>query len=458
MFGGNNSFMSFGTAKEWVDTFSFDDALGAHAMLRNALQRVKEHQFGKEKNKRIGEGARDAWDQCMGVGDPDSDVACAVRSVMPLSFVPLLRMRSGIPAAYFVVHLIDTFASALQHGQDIDDDMVLRRVIQRAFDEFDKRRKTADKLKEGFGFDDSDSWAQMRKMNELEERSGYVTPLMQQIADLAGRMYKAFQYNAIPSKCPDPQEVEGVEVGGDLSRMLDDDAAAMGVDPEVLAAVAEERANQYQMSGESIKSRGPLVIVIDESGSMHGNREVWAKACAVALTRVALQEGRAVRCVHFATGTHTHDVNPGNADDMRLVAESHLSGGTDIDVALQVAIRQVGNLAKDDKVGADIVFITDGLDRYSEKHFKTMVREGIQLWTVAIDIDIKAVAEQSRQYRGSYAASGWLYTYARAYVHVDDTMLNNGGKAIEAALQLRDSALDNATREREAQEAEGRME
>lgn len=435
---------------QWQNLLTFDEALQRHGMLREAADRIikvaDKGSIGRDDAKIIVAHAQDAWNEALGGGDPDSSMAGALRGVVPLDFVPLMRMRSGIPAAYLIVRLIDALITHAQSRHDLEDDFVLRKAAKEAFNRFEYHRKNAAQLEEGFGFDRSDAWAQMRK---VEDRSGQVTATMQQIAQLAGRMFKAFQYQPIPSKTQDPQEIDGVEQGGDVERMLDDEAASMGIDPEVVVRVSEERAHQYQMSGENMKNRGPLVIAIDESGSMHGHREVWAKACAVALARVALSEGRVVRVVHYSMATDVHDVRPKNADDMRLVAESHMSGGTDIETAMSVSVEQVGKLEKDDKQGADIVFVTDGICAYSEAPFKRMARGGIQLWTVAIDVDIKAVAEASRHNRGAMGASGWLYEYARAYVHLDkDTIKIAGDAAINAAVQLKTAALDNDSRQR----------
>lgn len=426
------------------DVLSFDEAVFRHGMLRESIEKLLQLP-DKNKAKQIAGYLQDAWNECIGAGSPDSAIASALRGAVPLSFIPLLRMRSGIPAAYLIVRLNDVLIDAVANGVDIDDDMELRRLVVIAFKAFDEKRKEADVMEEGFGFDRTDAWAQMR---QVEDREGEVTHLMKQVANLAGRMYKSFEYNSVPSKCKDPQEVEGIETGGEIDRMLDDEKASIGVDPDVAVRVSEDRANQFRMAGESTKSRGPLVVVVDESGSMHDHREIWAKACSVALIRVALQEGRAVRMVHFSTVTDVHDVRPNEPSDMLLVAESHCGGGTNINVAMEVALEQVGDLEKDGKEGADIVFITDGLDNYSKSHFDQMVRMGVQLWTVAIDVDIKAVSEQQKLNRGSTGSSGWLYDYARAYVHISDsTIRGNGVGAINAALQLREAALDNITRE-----------
>ena len=434
------------------NVLTFDEAVEQHSMLREAcgkiVERAKTAVCTPEVAKLMVDYSVDSWNEMMGAGDPDSAMASAIRSVIPLDYIPLLSMRSGIPAAYMIVHLIEYMLIAEQAKEDLEDSRILRQVVTSAFAKFEERRQNADNLAEGFGCDQSVAWANLRK---VEDRSGQMTPVMTKIAKLAGRMYKAFDYSAVQSASSDPHEVSGVETGGTFERMLDDEAASIGVDPEAMVRVSEDRAYQYKMQGESTKNRGPLVVAVDESGSMHEHREVWSKACAVALARVAHAEGRAVRAVHFSVVTDAHDVRPGNVDDMRLLAESHVSGGTNIGVAVEVALKQVGDLKKNNLEGADIVFITDGEGYYSKEPFERMVKDGVQLWTVAIDVDIKAVAERSRSSRGMSGVSGWLYDYATAYVHLDrKTIIGAGDSAIKAAVKLKTAALGNVQRVQDA--------
>lgn len=440
---------SFRQAKTFTNVLTFDEAMQRHGMVRDVVTRIVTVKSSPDKAavhraqaKQMLAHLQDAWNECMGCGDPDSDMASAVRVTIPLDYVPLMLMRSGIPAAYFVVKLAEHLQRAATDGEDLSDDMVLRQCASRAFDEFEWKRQNAATLEEGFGCDRSAAWAQLRQVDDQSSNPN-VKRLMMQVAELAGRMFKAFQYQPVPNRTNEPQEVDGVETGGELERMLDDEAASMGIDPEVAVRVSDDRAYQYQMSGESTKCRGPLVLAIDESGSMHEQRAVWAKACSVALARIALAEGRAVRVVHFSTATDVHDVKPNDPQDMLLLSQSHCSGGTDIDTAMRVALDQVGNLEKNGHEGADIVFITDGLDNYSEEPFKQMAKQGVQLWTVAIDVDLEQVAKEWDRTNGSgYVSSPWLYKYARAYVHVDDHMINNGG-AMNSAVKLRQAAFDN---------------
>jgi uncharacterized protein with von Willebrand factor type A (vWA) domain len=228
-----------------------------------------------------------------------------------------------------------------------------------------------------------------------------------------------------------------------LSRILDDEAASVGIDPEAIVRISEDRAQQYQMTSVQHVARGPLVIALDESGSMEGIRNEWAKGCAIALTRLALSEGRAVRVIHFSTACDTRDIRPGEPDDLRILAESAVDGGTDIGKATWVAVRQCGNFEAEGKSGADIVFITEGIDNYGKEPFEEMKKRGIRLWTVAIEQDLEAKANASKASRG-VSGSAWLYTYASAYVHLSDTMLySKQGSSIHAAVKLRDAALDN---------------
>lgn len=445
----------FGVNTNFKNLLSFEEAVDRHKMVLEAVQSITAttkharqpsnyiQTLDNKAQKLIVDYAQDTWNECMGAGDPDSVIAGAVRIVMPLDYVPLLRMRSGIPAAYFLVQLIEIVIDTAKMVNDITNDQVLNKCVRDAFDKFEHIRINAQSMQEGFGFDRSAAWVQMVG---VADKSGRVAPLMKKIADLAGRMFKAFRYNQIPNKTNDPQEVDGVETGGNIERMLDDEVASMGIDPEVLVRVADERAYQYRMTWESPKSRGPLLIALDESGSMHEERMVWSKACAVALARVALSEGRNVRVVHYATATDVHDVRNKNHEDMLLLTKSHMSGGTCIETALEVSVDQVCKMHSEGDEGADIVFITDGEDRYPDDSFKVMKDKGIQLWTVAIQVDIKAAAEASLTSRGfGRGMSPHLYTYATAYVYIDDKMIRDSGTgAVDAAVQLKKSALGNA--------------
>jgi hypothetical protein len=438
---------TFNTAK----VMTFNEAAQKHAQLQEMLQNLKDRTRSDfAARKLIASFIADAWNECMGVGDPNSELASVIRTRLPLELVPLLQAYSGIPAATFVCILVETALHDLEHKNDISRIADKERIVKATIKLFDVFRNNVASLASNFGWGLGVCWAHARKL--INDRSGAIKPTMAKIAHLAGRMYKAFDYNGLRSKTRDPEEIEGVETGGELERMLPEEAASLGIDPEALVRFAEGQSAQYEMSGLAPKSRGPLVLVIDESGSMSGPRIEWAKACAVALTRIALEEGRAVRVVHFATGTHVQEIRPNEPSDVIELAETFLNGGTEIGMAIEVAVEQVGELEKLDLVGADIVFTTDGTGNYSEKWFKIMHERGIQLWTIAIDVDIKKIHEQFTKTRGGYQLPGYLYSYATAYVHIDEKTIRDGANsqgAIDLAVKLKGSALDNGSRDQE---------
>jgi Mg-chelatase subunit ChlD len=418
---------------------TFQQAQQRHRMVRDAVNGL--HQQRKEGLVKDSEGA---WNAVLGIPGDNSIVARACRTTIPLDYVPLMRAADGIPAAYFVVQLGRHLATS---NADLKDDFVVRQVVRKAFADFEQRRKEANNVESGFGFDRSDAW---KTLIDYEDQSERAREMMLEISKLAGRMFEAFRYYSVPQPTDDPQEVVGVEQGGDTERILDEEAAAFGVDPEVKVRVSEDKAYQYKMRGEAPRSRGPMVVALDESGSMGHHRLVWSKACAVALGRIARLERRPVRVVHYSTVTYVHDLT----DDPRTMlelAKSKLHGGTCIDTAMGVAVDEVGDLEQNGFKGADIVFITDGEDHYSNGHFERMLEKDTELWTVAIDVDLEGRAKRAAERKqGNMRDDGYgshhLYNYARAYIHINQAALTGEG-GIKAATKLREAAMDNHRRD-----------
>lgn len=409
-----------------------------HRMVRDTMQAIRD-----PRNRRLTPEVRQLaisslgqlWDEITGRGPVDGIMAGAVRAALPVDLIPLLESCSGIPAAYLVHCMGEELRRELPKA-NLEDDLQCTCLLGKAIKAFFDRKQEADQVEEGFGFDRSASWVTLR---DCDDMSQHAKALMLEIAKLAGRMVKAFDYHALPRPTDSPEEVDGVHQGGDLERILPEEAASLGVPgigAEVAERISEDRAWQYDMHGEAPQSRGPLVIALDESGSMHDHRMVWSKACAVALTRIAHAEGRRVIAVHYADATDVHEVTT-DPKSMTKLAKQHQSGGTCIATAMRVSVDRCLQFEGEGEEGADIVFVTDGLDNYGDHHFKRMRDAGIKLWTVAIDVDLR----KPGRYAWGDGASRHLLTYASQYVHVDDQLLNDPS-GVELAARLRDAALD----------------
>ena len=115
---------------------------------------------------------------------------------------------------------------------------------------------------------------------------------------------------------------------------------------------------EIEKNNEGIK--GPIIICVDTSGSMHGSPERIAKTISFAIAKIAISENRKCYLISFSTGISTLDLssfNKSNAleklvDFLRMI----FNGGTDISPAL---IHAVDLLQKENWKNSDVLMISD---------------------------------------------------------------------------------------------------
>ena len=427
---------------------SFAEALNWNAMMLpvvKAFLDAREPGTTAVQSKYLG----DVWGGLMNTIDVDDELTCMPSSVdftMPVHFVPIIRRTAAVTAAFAFCELV----KQLQSVQDLGDDIVVQEAMRKGWRAFETRAQEANKVQEGFGCDNTQSWMTLRDIGEAPKSKDLKNKMLA-IAKLAGRMFNSFSYMHRDQPNDDPEEVVGATMGPELDRVLDSEMAMLAdPDTEDLAAmkILEHRAPITEMAGKENKNRGPLVLLVDESGSMHdgdlgehiwagaakwAGRNTWAKACSVALTRIAWAENRPVRVVHFGNATIVQELPK---DDMRALfemARSFLSGGTAFGPALNRARAVVGDLEADGFEGADIVLITDGSEPDYASHNRQidhMDKDSIKLWTIAIgeDIDRKAPVR----------------TRCEKYTYAADRMLSNPDTAVHLAAGLDKAAMGHA--------------
>ncbi len=353
----------------------FKEALGRHGVVQDALKKFKQKQC---------DFTEAVWESIINVDfDPEPHTfAEAIRMQMPFDAIPVVRTETGVTAAF----VLDAAADIIVKDRDY---VAQAKAVWKKFEE---RAALANNLQEGYGCDKSASWELAREVASRPDARK-----VEEIAKLAGRMYKHLQgARKVPTN--DPHEVKNVKTGGDIERLTAEELTQLGtpgLDDMAAIRLLEKRSQQYDMRGKMAASRGPLVIALDESGSMHddgyGNRNSWAKAAALALARVAHDGGRMVKVVHFAHCTAVTKCAPTDARALLDMTRHFFSGGTDIALALAVAAREVGNLALEGFIGADIVIVTDGEDGShlaQDKVLGLMQAQGVRLWTVLIECDL----------------------------------------------------------------------
>jgi Mg-chelatase subunit ChlD len=185
---------------------------------------------------------------------------------------------------------------------------------------------------------------------------------LKQIALLAGRFKRIAASKRRQKYRHGADEITDVEMGADLGRLLPSELVKL-THPKLRAAFMrdflEKTAMQYQLVGNDPLGKGPLVVLLDKSGSMDGPRDTWATALALALLDQAHRERRtfALLCFDYHVKFEAI-VKPGEPLPEKALFTA-CAGGTDISVAmlrgLQIIGTHEGALKK-----ADVVLITDG--------------------------------------------------------------------------------------------------
>lgn len=138
--------------------------------------------------------------------------------------------------------------------------------------------------------------------------------------------------------------VTGVEMGSDLARIVPSELSALASGDEYRELDAARRLLEGQAIQRSVTAteqvgRGPVVVVVDESGSMNGARVEAAKGLALAVAWVARRQRRWVGLVGFSGGTTGTlcVLPPGKWDEAALIewVEHFYGGGTCLDVPIK---------------------------------------------------------------------------------------------------------------------------
>ncbi len=168
-------------------------------------------------------------------------------------------------------------------------------------------------------------------------------------------------------------EAYDIELGAELGRLIPAELLAMHhpvLKRDFHRRVLEGTVLQYRLRDDEQKGKGPMVVCIDVSSSMQGDKEMWSKAVALTLMDIARRQRRLFRAVMFSSGDVSLKVLDLNRErryqpDLNKVvemAEYFPGGGTDFEAPIDAAVELLGE--KKLKRG-DIVIITDGESQVS---------------------------------------------------------------------------------------------
>lgn len=282
----------------------------------------------------------------------------------------------------------------------------LRKAIREARDQVVEMEATLDGLQEPLGMKrpgtqigEQVTYKDIEKIREAHDtiKSSYN---LRRIAELAGRLTRMADNEKKTKVRGTIGAVKGVELSGDIARILPGELAGLrGSKLErllTLGKIVERRALSYKMESTQTEGRGPIVVCEDLSSSMEGSRDLWAKACALAILTTATRQKRDWTFLGFDARIRHEDHIAAGAGDAKVLerALSHAPhGGTRFDPPVRRACEIIATSETMRK--ADVIIITDGeadLDEANTERIKSLTEtEGVQVYVIAIGNEAQAI-------------------------------------------------------------------
>lgn len=254
-------------------------------------------------------------------------------------------------------------------GDDIRQESDLMNSAGKAVKNAEKDVEECMDAMRGLGGDGADpSSMDPKKVAEIFKKVRN-NPHLRAICEKAGRYRRLARSKQRQKAVHGRDDVVGVEKGGDVERLVGSELAML-CDPrtrlDVVRRLVDNQAMCIQRRGVENVGKGPIIICVDESGSMHGEPIQNAKAFALAMAWIARQQKRYCCLISYAGGTAGYilELPPNKWDEARVIEwlVHFFSGGTTMDVPL-------GELPKWWDKGAvrcpkgktDLIIITDAI-------------------------------------------------------------------------------------------------
>lgn len=187
-------------------------------------------------------------------------------------------------------------------------------------------------------------------------------------------------------------EIDGLRYSNDISSVLPSELALLkntaanklfqlkfaqkqllSYDYQRMEEEQEESKEKEETTIEKQEPKGPIIICVDTSGSMHGTPENIAKTITFALSKIAIEEERKCYLISFSTSIETLDLTDFSANPIgRLVQFLRMSfhGGTDATPALKHAVKM---LSENEWKNADVLMISDFVMQSLDNDIKTQI-------------------------------------------------------------------------------------
>lgn len=239
------------------------------------------------------------------------------------------------------------------------------------------------------------------------------SPRMRRLAETVGRMRNLARAGRRERVGREPEEVHAVTVGADLPRVLPQELALLRrpeTRGEFYRRLVDRRLLCYELKTTDRKAKGPLVALVDCSGSMSGAKMDWATAVALALVEVACMHQKRPAAVLFFDTRVVQETRfePDEHDPAKLLEVATVAGTGDTDY--RPALDRARDIVREERpfALADVVLVTDALcrlpDAYVEALLEDKRRLNLSLYSVLIGAQVDPWGELGRYSDGVWSA------------------------------------------------------
>lgn len=203
------------------------------------------------------------------------------------------------------------------------------------------------------------------------------SPDLKKIVDFIGRREFDPPSDRIRLSPFGKNRIQSVRFSDSINNLLPMEAAKLlnpSLKKKFYADMLEGKLLSYQLLGKHytgpprIKPRGPMIVLVDTSGSMHGAPQSLAKSAVLAMAKRMLFQQRDMKVILFASTSQHLEIE---LTSRKKMSEKFLNfllytfgGGTDFNTALASGLK---SLKEKDFQGADLFFITDGKSEVSDE-------------------------------------------------------------------------------------------
>lgn len=227
-------------------------------------------------------------------------------------------------------------------------------------------------------------------------------PDLRAMAERFGRLDKDIRFQRSKRVVGGNDEIVDVEFGDNLSRVLPAELSLLAdedTEDDFLVRYASQELLCFSTVGEEHAGRGPIIVVCDGSGTMTGERNIWARAVSMCLLHIARLEKRDFAMIEFSGGSETEQWTfPAKAvmgAEPIVEMASHFFGGGTVPVNGVAAAAKLMQDAADFRK-ADLVLIGDGEASFGaeDKRLRdALMAMGVRFFGIGIGGSLKYLSE-----------------------------------------------------------------